>query len=295
MKNILICLIVLVLFSCGVNKDVEVKKEIVGIDNTFDTIVSKNDSETNLNKNEKVDQIVGIEEVVNFKKNDEIKLTNFGGDNTSSSVSLPKRSRIVNDNNSEVLVDDYIGDDIDHKYIEKKGMLAYSIPEDLVVGEYFAVKVRISKSKNKTGIVFGNRGITIYENDINSIVSLELIDIKPVMSAQLLGDDSRFKISSLSSDYQSIEGDDYAEWDWRILPLKSGKNYLKLLIRVKSKVDDSYKDITIFDRKILVKPNIKYTIINWIKDYWQYISSSILIPLFTWWWANRRKKKKKTT
>ena len=283
------------LFSCGVNKDVEVKKEIVGIDNTFDTIVSKNDSETNLNKNEKVDQIVGIEEVVNFKKNDEIKLTNFGGDNTSSSVSLPKRSRIVNDNNSEVLVDDYIGDDIDHKYIEKKGMLAYSIPEDLVVGEYFAVKVRISKSKNKTGIVFGNRGITIYENDINSIVSLELIDIKPVMSAQLLGDDSRFKISSLSSDYQSIEGDDYAEWDWRILPLKSGKNYLKLLIRVKSKVDDSYKDITIFDRKILVKPNIKYTIINWIKDYWQYISSSILIPLFTWWWANRRKKKKKTT
>lgn len=295
MKNILICLIVLVLFSCGVNKDVEVKKEIVGIDNTFDTIVSKNDSETNLNKNEKVDQIVGIEEVVNFKKNDEIKLPNFGGDNTSSSVSLPKRSRIVNDNNSEVLVDDYIGDDIDHKYIEKKGMLAYSIPEDLVVGEYFAVKVRISKSKNKTGIVFGNRGITIYENDINSIVSLELIDIKPVMSAQLLGDDSRFKISSLSSDYQSIEGDDYAEWDWRILPLKSGKNYLKLLIRVKSKVDDSYKDITIFDRKILVKPNIKYTIINWIKDYWQYISSSILIPLFTWWWANRRKKKKKTT
>lgn len=292
MRNIFICLIVLVLTSCGVSKEMEVKKESVFVDNTFDSIVYKNDSEINLNKNEKVDQIVGIEEVADFKKNDEDKLPYFGGTNASSSVYLPKKSRIVN-NNSEVLVDDYI-DDIDYKSNDKKGMLAYSIPDDLVVGEYFTVKVRISKSKNKTGIIFGNRGITIYENDINSIVSLELIDIKPVMSAQLLGDDSRFKISSLSSDYQSIEGDDYAEWDWRIMPLKSGKNYLKLLIRVKSKVDDSYKDITIFDRKILVKPNIKYTIINWIKDYWQYISSSILIPLFTWWWANRRKKKKTT-
>lgn len=292
MRNIFICLIVLVLTSCGVSKEMEVKKESVFVDNTFDSIVYKNDSEINLNKNEKVDQIVGIEEVADFKKNDEDKLPYFGGTNASSSVYLPKKSRIVN-NNYEVLVDDYI-DDIDYKSNDKKGMLAYSIPDDLVVGEYFTVKVRISKSKNKTGIIFGNRGITIYENDINSIVSLELIDIKPVMSAQLLGDDSRFKISSLSSDYQSIEGDDYAEWDWRIMPLKSGKNYLKLLIRVKSKVDDSYKDITIFDRKILVKPNIKYTIINWIKDYWQYISSSILIPLFTWWWANRRKKKKTT-
>ena len=292
MRNIFICLIVIVLTSCGVSKEMEVKKESVFVDNTFDSIVYKNDSEINLNKNEKVDQIVGIEEVADFKKNDEDKLPYFGGTNASSSVYLPKKSRIVN-NNSEVLVDDYI-DDIDYKSNDKKGMLAYSIPDDLVVGEYFTVKVRISKSKNKTGIIFGNRGITIYENDINSIVSLELIDIKPVMSAQLLGDDSRFKISSLSSDYQSIEGDDYAEWDWRIMPLKSGKNYLKLLIRVKSKVDDSYKDITIFDRKILVKPNIKYTIINLIKDYWQYISSSILIPLFTWWWANRRKKKKTT-
>lgn len=283
MKNILIYLILLLLFSCGVNKEVEVKKEnvVFNKDNEFDSIINKNNNEIN------PDPIVSI-------KNEESMLPNFGTTNTGSSISLPKRSRIVTDN-SEVLVDDYIDDNIKYKSNDKKGLLAYSIPDDLVVGESFTVRVRISKSKNKTGIVFGNRGITIYENDVNSTVSIELIDIKPVMSAELLGDDTKFKISSLSSDYQVIEGDDYAEWEWRIMPLKSGKNYLKLLIRVKSKVDDSYKDITIFDKKILVKPNIKYTLSNWISDYWQWISSSILIPAFTWWWANRRKKKKKTT
>ena len=274
---------VLILFSCSINKDLEVKKEnlIFNKDNECDSIISKNSTEIN------PDQIVSV-------KNEESVLPNFGTNNTGSSISLPKKSRIVTDN-SEVLVDDYIDDNIDYKSNDKKGLLVYSIPDNLVVGEYFTIKVRISKSKNKTGVVFGNRGITIYENDVNSTVSIELIDIKPVMSAQLLGDDTRFKISSLSSEYQNIEGDDYTEWSWRIVPLKSGKNYLKLLIRVKSKVDDSYKDITIFDKKILVKPNIKYTLINWIKDYWQWISSSILIPAFTWWWANRRKKRKKKT
>lgn len=283
MKNILIYLIVFLLLSCGVNKEVEVKKEnvVFNKDNEFDSIINKNNNEIN------PDPIVSI-------KNEESMLPNFGTTNTGSSISLPKRSRIVTDN-SKVLVDDYIDDNINYKSNDKKGLLAYSIPDSLIVGEYFTVKVRISRSKNKNGIVFGNRGITIYENDINSIVSLELIDIKPVMSAELLADSSKFLIKLLSSDYQSIEGDDYAEWEWRIMPLKSGKNYLKLLIRVKSKVDDSYKDITIFDRKILVRPNIKYTLSNWISDYWQYISSSILIPAFTWWWANRRKKRKKKT
>ena len=274
---------VLILFSCSINKDLEVKKEnvVFNKDNEFDSIINKNNNEIN------PDPIVSI-------KNEESMLPNFGTTNTGSSISLPKKSKIVTDN-SEVLVDDYIDDNIKYKSNDKKGLLAYSIPDDLVVGESFTVRVRISKSKNKTGIVFGNRGITIYENDVNSTVSIELIDIKPVMSAELLGDDTKFKISSLSSDYQVIEGDDYAEWEWRIMPLKSGKNYLKLLIRVKSKVDDSYKDITIFDKKILVKPNIKYTLSNWISDYWQWISSSILIPAFTWWWANRRKKRKKKT
>lgn len=283
MKNILIYLMIFILSSCGINKGIYIKKEslVFNKDNECDSIINKNSNEIN------TDPIVSI-------KNEESMLPNFGTNNTDNSISLPKRSRIVNDN-SEVLVDDYIDDNVDYKSNDKKGLLVYSIPDNLVVGEYFTIKVRISKSKNKTGVVFGNRGITIYENDVNSTVTIELIDIKPVMSAQLLGDDTRFKISSLSSEYQNIEGDDYTEWGWRIVPLKSGKNYLKLLIRVKSKIDDSYKDITIFDKKILVKPNIKYTLSNWIKDYWQYISSSILIPLFTWWWANRRKKRKKKT
>ncbi len=274
---------IFILSSCGINKGIDIKREslVFNKDNECDSIINKNSNEIN------TDPIVSI-------KNEESMLPNFGTNNTDNSISLPKRSRIVTDN-SEVLVDDYIDDNIKYKSNDKKGLLAYSIPDDLVVGEYFTVRVRISKSKNKTGIVFGNRGITIYENDVNSTVSIELIDIKPVMSAELLGDDTRFKISSLSSEYQNIEGDDYTEWSWRIVPLKSGKNYLKLLIRVKSKIDDSYKDITIFDKKILVKPNIKYTLSNWIKDYWQWISSSILIPLFTWWWANRRKKRKKKT
>lgn len=267
---------VLVLFSCGVSKEIEVKKENIVVDNNCDSVVVKNDNEVN------ADQIVSIE-------NEKGQLPNFiSATSNNSSVSLPKRSKIVNDN-SEVLVNDYVDDT---KVKKSNGLLAYNIPDDLRVGEYFTVKVRISKNKNKQSIVLGSRGITIYDGDVNSNVNIELIDIKPSMSAQLLGDDSRFKISSLSSDFQDIDDNDYTEWEWRVMPLKSGKSYLKLLIRTKNKVDDTYKDITIFDKKILVKPNLKYSVDGWLSDNWQYLFSTLLIPLFTWWWSNRRKKKR---
>jgi hypothetical protein len=275
MKNILIYLMILVLFSCSVSKDIGVKKENVVFDNNCDSVV-ENYNEVN------VDQIVSIEK-------EEGKLPNFINPTINNrEVSLPKRSKIVNDN-SEVLVNDYVDDT---KVKKSNGLLAYNIPDELIVGEYFSVTVRISKNKNKQSIVLGSRGITIYDGDVNSNVNIELIDIKSSMSAQLLGDDSRFKITPLSSDFQDIDDNDYTEWSWRVMPLKSGKSYMKLLIRTKNKVDDTYKDITIFDKKILVKPNIKYSVGGWLSNNWQYLFSTLLIPVFTWWWSNRRKKKR---
>ena len=265
---------VLVLFSCGVNKEIEIKKEST-ID-TCDDIVVKNNNETN------TDKIIGIE-------NEEGKLPNFiNTTSNSNSISLPRRSKIVNDN-SEILINDYVDD---NKVKKSNGLLAYNIPDELIVGEYFSVTVRISKNKNKQSIVLGSRGITIYDGDVNSNVNIELIGIKSSMSAQLLGDDSRFKITPLSSDFQDIDDNDYTEWEWRVMPLKSGKSYLKLLIRTKNKVDNTYKDITIFDKKILVKSNIKYSVCGWLSNNWQYLFSTLLIPVFTWWWSNRRKKKR---
>lgn len=274
MKNILIYLMVLTLFSCSVSKDIEVKKENVVFDNNCDSVV-ENYNEVN------ADQIVSIEK-------EEGKLPNFINTTTNNrEVSLPRRSKIVNDN-SEILINDYVDD---NKVKKSNGLLAYNIPDELIVGEYFSVTVRISKNKNKQSIVLGSRGITIYDGDVNSNVNIELIDIKSSMSAQLLGD-SRFKITPLSSDFQDIDDNDYTEWEWRVMPLKSGKNYMKLLIRTKNKVDDTYKDITIFDKKILVKPNIKYSVGGWLSNNWQYLFSTLLIPIFTWWWSNRRKKKR---
>ena len=279
MKNILIYLMVLVLFSCGVSKEVEVKKENVVVGKDDDSIINNNNNESN------VDEIIGMEN----EKDDRLpNFINTTGNSNNTPVSLPKVSKIVSGDH-KVLVNDYVDDS---KVKTSNGLLVYTIPDDLKVGEYFTVKVRISKDKNKQSIVLGSRGITIYEGDVNSNVNIELIDIKRSMSAQLLGDSDIFSISSLSSDFQDIDSSDYTEWEWRVMPLKSGNNYLKLLIRVKNK-DDIYKDITIFDKKILIKPNIKYSAGGWFSNNWQYLFSTLLIPIFTWLWNRRRKKRSK--
>lgn len=276
MKNIFILIILFILFSCGSHKNLDIKiKESAKTDRIDD--FGKSDS------------LVNNDEILNVNSETEVSgsLPDFINTSNYKSNLLPKRSKIVN-GNTKILVSDYVGDT---KVKKSNGLLAYTIPDFMKVDESFTFKVRISKNESKQSIVLGSRGITIYDGDVNSNVNIELIDIKPSMSAKLLGDESSFNIVSLSSDYQDVDSNDYTEWEWRVTPLKSGKNYLKLQIRVKNS-DYSYKDITIFEKNIMVKPNIKYSVNGWFSNNWQFLFSTLLIPIFTWWWSNRRKKKR---
>jgi len=286
MKSFFIYLLIIILSACSSLKDTnntEVSNEDDEILNGLDDMETSSGYVDSTNYDDWVSNSPYSDEptIVNVQSN----LPNFV-DDISNGPTLPKKSKIVS-GETKVLVKDYV-DNV--KLENNNGILVYSVPDEVKVGIFFTVKVRISKNKDKQKIVFGDRGISIYEPDINSTVSIEMIDIKPVMSSSLLGDSDKFKITSLSSEFQDIDSVGYTEWTWKVTPLKGGKNYLKLLVKYKSNNDGSFKDITIFDRKILVTPNIKYTISNWLSEYWQWLLTTLLIPLFKWVVARRRKK-----
>jgi len=285
MKSFFIYLLIIILSSCSSLKDInntEVSNEDDEILNELDDMETSSGYTDSTNYDGWVSSGTYSDEPTIV--NDQSNIPNFN--DISNDPTLPKKSKIVS-GETKVLVKDYV-DDL--KLENNNGILVYSVPDEVKVGIFFTVRVRISKNKDKQKIVFGDRGISIYESDIKSTVSLEMIDIKPVMSSSLLGDSDKFKITSLSSEFQDIDSIGYTEWTWRVTPLKGGKNYLKLLVKYKSKNDNSYKDITIFDRKILVSPNIKYTITNWLSEYWQWLLTTLLIPLFKWILGRRKKK-----
>lgn len=179
----------------------------------------------------------------------------------------------------------------DPQYTE--GLIAYKVPKDMTVGNSYLVKIRITKENNKTMLVVGDRKIPIADDVDNSVVQVEQINVSPIMSANLIVGKNNFRIDTLSTEYQNISKKGYTEWAWNIVPLKGGNNLLKLNVKIRIKEDGEsyYKDIVVFDKKINIKSNIKFSIITWISEYWQWLLVTILIPLIKWLYDEWKKRK----
>lgn len=171
------------------------------------------------------------------------------------------------------------------------GWIAYSIPEEMKVQKNYSVKVRISKKSNqsKAELILGNED-AINNPDYPSIAMIEDVKVSGEMSAELRGDNDEFKIVSLSTPTQNIDDESYTEWEWIVKPLKSGQSPLKLVVKVK----DFNKDIVVFNRNIKIKSNVPVAVEGFFDKYWQWIMTTIIIPIFLYFWNRKRKKTKKS-
>jgi hypothetical protein len=164
-----------------------------------------------------------------------------------------------------------------------EGLIGYTVPNDMIVGNKYTIKVRISRENNITKLVVGDRNIPISSDD-NTTVNIESITISPVMSAYLFTNKDNFKVDILSTEYQNIGSKGTTEWGWDVVPLKAGDNILKLTvkIRVTENGETNYRDIIVFDKTLDIKTNIKFSILEWVKTNWQWFMVIILIPLVKW-------------
>lgn len=177
-----------------------------------------------------------------------------------------------------------------------KGLVAYSVPDEMTVGEDYNVKIRITKdSTQKKTLIVGDNEIPINDTTVNSTITIESIRVSSIMSATLTtNSDDNFKITTKSSETQNIENFGYTEWEWNVMPLKSGEHELKLIIKVRITSEDgekSFKDIVVFEKNVLSKKNVSYSVKKLINKYWQWSLSTVIIPFFIWLY-NRKKKKK---
>jgi hypothetical protein len=180
---------------------------------------------------------------------------------------------------------------IQPKEVRTRGLIAYSVPNEMQVGEDYLVKVRISKQNNKTVLLVGDREIPISDN--LEEVRVESITVSPIMSASLLSSKRDFEITTLSTEIQNIDDEGYTEWGWSVIPLQGGENNLKLNVKIRIKEDgnDYYKDITVFERKIKVKSNLGSSIKDFVFNNWEWFMGAIFIPLFQWLWLLWKRKK----
>jgi hypothetical protein len=279
MKYFIYILFLLILQSCGTTKnlpaDIAVEKESVKIDSTeTDSLF--------------IESPIVKEMLLSVEKED--KEDKEKGEHTPK-VNPPKVNKVEEKVKVEV-VDNTTTEDITN---ESVGIMAYSTPEQMVVGKSYTIKLRISKEDNKVQLVSGDRNIPINDVTIDSKVVIESIRVEPIMSASLLSEEGKFLITPVSTETQNIEDKGYTEWQWRITPLKGGYNFLKLVVKVRICNENGvfYKDITVFDKNIKVKSNITFSIKTWISNYWQWLISTIFIPLIVWFYKKKKEEKSK--
>ncbi len=104
------------------------------------------------------------------------------------------------------------------------------------------------------------------------------------MKVHLSGED--FKIMPLNEEEQFIEEKGFTEWAWEVTPQKSGtmKLHLQVTLRIRLPFGEEKKDYPVIDREIYVQINPIYSIKSFAVKYWQWIASTLILPLAVWVW-----------
>ena len=275
MKYLIYVLSFFILSSCNINK-----KLVDNISINEDSVIVVIDSCENIIDNPLV--VDSIKKDVILESSNNIKVDPKENHQIDNKLEIPKKK-----NNVKII-------DKVKNNVEKigEGIIAYSVPNEMIVGKYYSVKLRISKDSNKIKLILGDREIPINDVSVSSKITIESIRVESVMSAQLISEEVSFKIEPKSTEFQNIEDNGYTEWQWRITPLKGGSNFLKLLVkvRVKNENEEFYKDIIVFDKNVNVKSNALFSFKNWINTYWQWLLSTIIIPLIIWIYINKKRE-----
>lgn len=167
------------------------------------------------------------------------------------------------------------------------GCILFNPSQEMKVGVKERVEVRIAKTITED-LTLGLKG--------RGIPQIEEIRVGTFMKVHLTGDN--FDIKTLSHEEQPVIGEGFTQWDWDVIPLKSGIQFLLLTVTVRIKIpnyDEERKDYPVFERQIRVKVNLSYSINKFIKSYWQWIIGIMISSGIIRWIARklRRLRKKK--
>ena len=295
MKVILFLFVSLFLFSCRTTKENDINniivnnEKVVKNDSIIDSLLVVDldkDDDGVLDINDECPEIFGTNELgcpeVNYIVTNEQIIKNV--DKKDVIKQIEKHEKETNlkvfDATSKLKEND-----------TTSGWIAYSVPEEMKVAKTYSVKVRISKksgSQTKADLILGSAD-AINNPSLPSVATIEDVKVSGEMSAELRADSGSFDIKALSTSIQNIDNESYTEWEWVVTPKKSGDSPLKLIIRVK----DLNKDIVVFNKNIKIKKNVTVAVGGFFEKYWQWLMTTIIIPIFIYFWNRKKKKRNK--
>lgn len=156
------------------------------------------------------------------------------------------------------------------------GMLLYDIPDSMILSKLYTIKIRIQKQASSIS-KDGTRKPVQTRIQTSGKMEVELSDPNP---------DGAFKITKSNASQQIVENDYYTEWIFNVIPTRSGEQSLNLVVSIIS--DNGVKQL-VFEDVIFVKNKISVKIESFWEKHWQWVFSTILIPIFIYLWKRKQK------
>ncbi|MBV8546907.1 MAG: hypothetical protein JO088_19375 [Acidobacteria bacterium] len=115
--------------------------------------------------------------------------------------------------------------------------------------------------------------------------SMSELHVTPTMRAELTG--TGFTILKTSDERQIIGGGSFTEWSWQVTPTESGNRELVATVYVE--LDSRSKG---FPKRwpVHVSADIGQSLSHFLASNWQWLSSTLLIPLVVFFWRQRKKQ-----
>ena len=164
------------------------------------------------------------------------------------------------------------------------GAAAFNAKDEMKQGEEETIALRISADQSDVALhseMPGGKATRRWGQDVSQ-----------VMRAELTGE--TFKITALGPPEQLIH-DGRFEWNWKVKPLKSGDHELQLVTSLLVPVPGLGPRQSVLHsdyRHVRVHVSAVFVVGQFLAEYWQWVTSSIAIPLLAWAWKKKREGKR---
>ncbi|WP_155122487.1 hypothetical protein [Burkholderia ubonensis] len=121
-------------------------------------------------------------------------------------------------------------------------------------------------------------------------VENDRIKISDRMIAHLSGDD--FDITANTPETQAVSASEPTTWNWTVKPKSSGERQLNLDLDAIILLDGSPtpRAIRTFSKTIIVTVRPVQRVTHFVKENWQWLWATFLVPVAGWLWRRRHKK-----
>lgn len=115
------------------------------------------------------------------------------------------------------------------------------------------------------------------------------------MEARLVSSD--FEVNAITPEEQAVTLSGVTEWKWGIKPKSTGIGHLHLTLSAVFTVEgnETRKVISVFDKTIEVEVTGWQTVSTFVKQNWQWLWVTIVVPIAGWLLNRRRKRRNVTT